>query len=175
MSVSTPPSSTPSIKPHDGRLHASIRRPRYCTVFVPHSSSTTLACTARRSVLAPARDWPAVSLSTPCATDYHHLHLSPQPLAARCGRRSGARVSQSVPLACWPRSLARPRQRYRPQPLRPLCRHCPSSWRGSPRGAPCPVAQGPSQPASCRLTCGRNIPDSINTMAYPDAVSLLYS
>lgn len=47
-----------------------------------------------------------------------------------------------------------------------LCRSrrlCPSSWRGRPRGAPCSVVQRPSQSATCRLTHGRSIPDSIKT------------
>jgi hypothetical protein len=89
-------------------------------------------------------------------------------------RRGASSVSQPVSLAGWPRSSARPRQRYCPQPLRFLCLPRASSWRGSPRGAASHVAQEPSRRASCRLTCGPNNLESINMMACKCRVTPLF-
>jgi hypothetical protein len=83
-------------------------------------------------------DWSFLSLSAPCTTGYHNFHLivhASSRLATLRERRGRSSVTQPVSLAYRPRSLARPRQRYHPQPLRFLCILCPSSWHGSPRGA----------------------------------------
>jgi hypothetical protein len=88
--------------------------------------------------LGAGLDWSFLSLSAPCTTGYHNFHRivhASSRLATPRERRSRSSVTQPVFLAYRPRSLARPRQRYHPQPLRFLCIPRPWSWRGSPRGA----------------------------------------
>lgn len=94
-------------------------------------------------------------------TNYHHSF----PLVYASRALCTLNVSFTVSLACRPRFLAPRctalRQRYHPQPLssfvHPLSLELawPPSWRS------CSVAQRPGQLASCGLTCGRKILDSM--------------
>jgi hypothetical protein len=158
------PTSTP---------HATQRIPKKQAAGMLRGASNSAirhACSVGCEALAIEPHWPIVSLWARSYYRVSSLRL------ARLRSLCALNVSLTVSLACRPRFLARwctaPQQRYHPQQLwasvYPLSLGLawPPSWRS------CSVVQRPGQLASCRLTCGRKILDSINKNCYATAVSL---